>query len=62
MHVPEPALELSSGYFMPLMGLGTWKSKTGEVAAAVEIAVKAGYRHIDCAMVLSLEYSNKLIN
>ena len=29
--------------------LRTWQSKPGEVAAAVEIALKAGYRQLDCA-------------
>ena len=31
------------------LNISTWQSKPGEVAAAVEVALKEGYRHIDTA-------------
>ncbi|EPB70772.1 oxidoreductase, aldo/keto reductase family protein [Ancylostoma ceylanicum] len=49
--MPAPTVKLSSGFEMPLVGLGTWQSKPGEVGKAVEAALKAGYTHIDCAWI-----------
>ncbi len=45
------ALTFANGDRMPIFGLGTWKSKPGEVYDAVRQAIKIGYRHIDCAAI-----------
>ncbi|KAJ1023175.1 hypothetical protein NDA16_003328 [Ustilago loliicola] len=44
-------LTLNDGNKIPQIGLGTWLSKPGEVANAVEVAVKSGYRHLDLAKI-----------
>ncbi len=49
------SVRLSSGHPMPLLGLGTFLSKPGEVAAAVKHAIKVGYRHVDTAAIYGNE-------
>lgn len=47
---------LNSGHRIPWIGLGTWKSDKGQVSLAVSAALKAGYRHLDCAAVYENEH------
>lgn len=50
-----PRIKLNDNTEIPAFGLGTWKSQPNAVKNAVVEAVKAGYRHIDCAFVYGNE-------
>lgn len=50
-----PAVGLSGGGRMPLVGFGTWKLRHGQARAAVLAAFEAGYRHVDTATMYANE-------
>ncbi len=45
----SPAVALSNGVAMPLLGFGTWQISDAEAEPAVQHALANGYRHIDTA-------------
>ncbi|MFJ9705749.1 aldo/keto reductase [Streptomyces sp. NPDC101234] len=49
------SLQLNNGVDMPALGFGVFQSSPEETAAAVETALKTGYRHIDTAAVYGNE-------
>ena len=44
-----PAVTLNNGVVLPALGFGVFQSPPAETTAAVETALKVGYRHIDTA-------------
>jgi diketogulonate reductase-like aldo/keto reductase len=48
-------VKLNNNYEMPIIGLGTWRSKPEEAYEAVLSALKVGYRHIDTAAIYGNE-------
>ena len=43
--VNNTTITLNNGEKMPVLGLGTWKGKAGEVESSVQTALRVGYRY-----------------
>ena len=48
-------ISLNNDQAIPVVGYGTWRLSTDEAAKLTEDAIRAGYRHIDCAMIYGNE-------
>ncbi len=48
-------VKLNNAYQMPIIGLGTFRSKPNDAYKAVKAAIDAGYRHIDTAAIYDNE-------
>jgi len=48
-------VKFENGDEMPIIGLGTYKSKPSEIFDAIICALESGYRHIDCASIYNNE-------
>jgi diketogulonate reductase-like aldo/keto reductase len=51
----DTTIKLSSGYTMPLLGLGVFENPGASVVPACLAATEAGYRHIDSAQAYANE-------
>jgi len=43
------SFQLNTGTHIPAIGFGTWRAPPHQVEVAVEQALRAGFRHLDCA-------------
>lgn len=58
MNIKENFYTLNNGYKIPVIGFGTFRTPSGEATEQSVIeAIKAGFRHIDCAAVYGNEKS-----
>jgi 2,5-diketo-D-gluconate reductase A len=49
--IPDDVVTLANGSRMPLLGFGTWQIKGDQAVRATSVALEAGYRHLDTAMI-----------
>lgn len=49
------SIKLHNNISMPIIGLGTFRSKENDAYKAVKVALEQGYRHIDTAMIYGNE-------
>jgi diketogulonate reductase-like aldo/keto reductase len=54
--IMSATLKLNNGAIMPTVGFGTWRADTSLLEAAITSALKAGYRHLDCAALYRNEH------
>ena len=57
MPAPAPTVPLLTGARMPVLGLGTWRTDNAVLEAALQHALRSGWRHFDCAAM----YANEAI-
>ncbi|ORX92648.1 NADP-dependent oxidoreductase domain-containing protein [Clohesyomyces aquaticus] len=49
MEFSKKTFKLNTGARIPAVGFGTWQAAPGEAGRAMQTAIRAGYRHVDCA-------------
>lgn len=58
MSINQKTFTLNTGAKIPAVGFGTWQAAPGEAGKAVQTAIRAGYRHLDCAPLCELTIDN----